>query len=327
MDFQYKEITKKDGTKLVFCNLANLLKDFYGATTMDEVEPHATENGEYIIHCPFCKEEGHTKHKLYIKSDLSVGHCFVCGRAFLGVTDEVNVSLKEPNFMPSFWTEPFKLEKLQDTGVWGLDIYKYEASDFNQEGYDYLCTRQPYMKDIYKHLGFRFLGKDIVMPFYYKNELIYYQIRFSGVKHGDSGIRYFFPPISKKPVYILDHKTKENKLIICEGVFDAIALLIMAPDYVPCAILGSDPSDYEIDMIRNLRVWDKILIYMDETKISQRVFGRLKERMGYCPIDIIPSNGEDPEECLNRRFCHNESLQWIEDVYDKNRDRQNYYTY
>lgn len=90
----YKEVKLKDGRVLVFCNFEELLKDFYGVSSMEEVEPHANSTGHYIIHCPFCRDSGHTKHKLYIKTDLTVGTCFVCNRAYIHVSDEVDTSLK-----------------------------------------------------------------------------------------------------------------------------------------------------------------------------------------------------------------------------------------
>ena len=311
MDFDYREVIKKDGKKLIFCNLEDLVKQFYNVKTIEEAEPNINGQGEYIIHCPFCKEEGHTKHRLYIKSDLTVGHCFVCGRAYLNVTDKIDVRLRDADFMSQMWKKPLELIKLPDEGEWGLNIYKYDAEDFDQRGYDYLCSRQPFMKDLWKMLGFRFLGSNIVMPFYHGNDLIYYQLRFCGVKHGDKGIRYYFPPISKKPPYIIDYKHEQNpKVIICEGVFDAAALLVMAPDYIPCAILGSDISDYEIDFLREL-VPREIKIYMDETKISLRVFEKLRTIIDYCPLSIIKSGGEDPEECLNRKYMTHQELQWI----------------
>ena len=75
---EYKEVTSKRGQVLVFCKFEDLLKEAYNVTTMEEVETHKNQNDEYICHCPFCKAAGHKKHKLYIKSDLTVGHCFVC---------------------------------------------------------------------------------------------------------------------------------------------------------------------------------------------------------------------------------------------------------
>lgn len=302
--FEYKEVEKRDGTRLIFCNIEELLLDFYGAHNLDEIKQHETDTGEYIIHCPFCKEEGHTKHKLYIKSDLSVGHCFVCHRAYINVKDEVKFEVNLPDFGYTFNREPFKLVKLEDP-YWTLDKFQYEFDDFDEKGYQYLLGRHKYMKDLYKILGFKFLDGNVVMPFYYHGEVIYYQIRFTG----NSSIRYFFPPISKKPVYMIEHGCPK-KLIICEGVFDAISLLIQAPTYTPIAVLGSSINNYQMEFIREF-VPDKILIYMDETKLSYSILKKLQTVVDYCPIDIIRSNGEDPEEHLKKLIKYNRPLKWI----------------
>ena len=305
----YKEIRKKDGTLIVFCRFEELLKEAYGANTMEEVKTHQGNNGEYIIHCPFCRAEGHTKHKLYIKSDLTVGHCFVCDRAFVNVTDEVKVDYKIPNFFNGgFFNDnntPKELVRLSDP-TWTLDKFHNEFDDFDQKGYDYLVKRNPYLSELYKILGFKFWQSNIVMPFFDDlGKVFYYQIRFTG----NSKIRYFFPPISHKPVYCI-RKDTNKKIIISEGIFDSIADLIMAPEYTPIAILGSSVSEYQLNMIRSF-VPEKILVYMDETKLSIGVANKLRSVIDYCPIKIITSNGEDPEENLRRRIRTGKEIQWI----------------
>lgn len=305
--FEYKEVvSKKTRQRIVFCNFEELLMEFYGAQNMEEVETHVNNNGEYIIHCPFCAKEGHTKHKLYIKSDLSVGHCFVCTRAFVHVSDQVDTSFEVPDFMSMFNTYQGHPDvvKLTDP-TWSLDKFVGEFEDFSQKGYDYLVGRHKYMAELYKILDFKFWDDNVVMPFKYHGEVFYYQIRFTG----NSKIRYFFPPISKKPPYIIEHGNNRN-FIICEGIFDAIALLIMAPEFTPCAVLGSSISDYQIDFIREYNP-KSISIYMDSTDISLRIAEKLKSVIDYCPISIIRSDGEDPEECMKRRMKCGMKLQWI----------------
>jgi len=301
---EFKEVTKKNGDKLVFCNFEELLKEFYNVKTMEEVEPFASGD-EYIIHCPFCKKEGHTKHKLYIKTDLTVGHCFVCCRSFINVTDSIDISYKIPPFSQFITPQTgLNLVRLTDP-EWSLDKFKYEFDDFDQVGYDYLLSRHQYMAELYKILDFKFMDGNIAMPFKYHGEIFYYQIRFSG----NSSIRYFFPPISAKPPYIIEHGANKN-FIICEGVYDAISLLIQAPDYTPFAVLGSSISDYQIEFLREY-VPDKIIIFMDKTQISVSIAKKLKSIVDYCPIDIIKSDGEDPEECMKRRMKEGKVLQWI----------------
>ena len=144
----YKEVKKKDGTVLIFCNFEDLLKEFYEVGTMEEVEQYQV-NGEYIIHCPFCRDSGHTKHKLYIKGDLTVGHCFVCTRGYINVTDQVDTSFKVPEFFPCFSRmNGLNLIKLSDP-FWSLEKFNYEFDSFDQKGIDYLTGRHQYLKDLY----------------------------------------------------------------------------------------------------------------------------------------------------------------------------------
>ena len=306
---EYKEVTSKRGQVLVFCNFEDLLKEAYNVTTMEEVETHKNQNNEYICHCPFCKAAGHKKHKLYIKSDLTVGHCFVCTRAFVNVTDTVDVTFPVPTFnnFGMMTGGTVNLVRLTDPN-WTIDKYYTEFDDYSEEGVAYLKNRHIYLGELYKALDFKFLDGNIVMPFKYHGEIFYYQIRFSG----NSKLRYFFPPISAKPPYIIE-RGNNKKFIICEGVYDAISLLIQAPDYTPFAVLGSSISDYQIDFLREY-VPEEILIYMDETRISQGIANKLSRIVDYCPIRIIKSNGEDPEEKMKRLMRYGKSfneLAWI----------------
>lgn len=311
---EYKEVHRKNGKTTIFCNFEDLLQEAYGVKSMREVETFA-KGEEYICHCPFCKKEGHTKHKLYIKTDLTVGHCFVCCRDYINVTDKVNVNYNIPKFTNFLGDghEKFKVVKLaessEDPDEWTLDRFRYEFDDFDKKGYDYLVSRHGFMKDLYKILGFKFIDGNIAMPFFYHGELVYYQIRFSG----KSKIRYFFPPIEKKLPWILDHKVDKPRIIICEGIYDAIACLIMAPEFIPVAVLGSSISDYQLEFIREY-VPEQITIFMDETKISQRIAEKVRSVIDYCPIRIIKSEGQDPEEKMKELLKWGKRLQVIKPV-------------
>lgn len=306
MDWSYKEIkSKKFGKTYVICDLKELVLKSLGVDRVEDAELQLKNNKEYIIHCPFCKEDGHTKHKLYVTSDFKTGHCFVCSRVFIGETNEIDTSFDIPDFGLVNNTEEFKVVPLSDP-TWTLSNYYNKFDDFSDIGYKYLIGRHGFMKDLYKTLGFKFWNDNVVMPFFYKGKIFYYQIRFTG-NSGD--IRYFFPPISKKPPYIIEHGDNK-KFIICEGVFDAIALLIQAPEYTPMAVLGSTISDYQLEFLREY-VPQEVIVYMDETSISKKIEKRIKTKIDYCPISIIPSNGEDPEEKMKRILRCGGELQWI----------------
>lgn len=300
---EYKEVTSKGGKLIVFCKFEDLLKEAYGVGSIEEVQRFLGPNEEYICHCPFCKAEGHSKHRLYIKGDLTVGHCFVCTRAFVNIDDELNLEVNVPNYM-SMGYQREDVVKLSDP-VWSLDKFNNEFDDFSDVGFKYLLSRHKYMAQLYKILEFKFFDDNIVMPFKYHGEVFYYQIRFTG----NSKIRYYFPPISRKPPYIIENGDNK-KIIICEGVYDAVSLLLQAPGYTPVAVLGSSISDYQIDFLREY-VPEKIIIYMDKTEISRNIARKLVTKIDYCPIKIIKSDGTDPEENLKKRIKKNLKLEWI----------------
>lgn len=305
----YQEIRKKDGGVIVFTHLLELLLERFGATSEEELQGHL-KGDHYICHCPFCEAEGHTKKKLYITSNYEVGHCFVCGRAWVNVDDNIKFQTNVPDFMESTFYHPLDIVRLQDP-IWTLDKYYNEFDSYSEKGMNYLMTRHPFMKDLAPMLEFKYIDGNVVMPFKYKNEVIYYQIRFTG----NSKIRYFFPPISAKPPYIIEHGNNK-KFIICEGVYDAISLLIQAPEYTPMAVLGSSVSDYQLNFLREY-VPEEIVIYMDETKISERIRERIMRTIDYCPIRIVKSDGTDPEEQMKKRLAKGQKLQWITPIENK----------
>jgi hypothetical protein len=322
MDF--KEVTTKKGSRLVFCDLKEFLMNYYKVGTIEECEPNVNSNGEYIVHCPFCKAEGHTKHKLYIKEDFSKGHCFVCTRSFFNVSDEINLNLTIPSTLSNFGIRnKFEVVPLSDP-EWTLEKYLYECDDFDQKGYNYLLSRHPYMKDLYQILGFKFLDGNVVMPFKYHGNVFYYQIRFS---NKNSKIRYFFPPIASgcKPPYIIEHgNLVRPKIIVCEGVYDAISLLIQAPSYIPFAVMGSHVSDYQLEFLREYTP-SEIVVYMDDTEKSQNIANRIKSVIDYCPIYLIKSDGEDPEERMVKKMKRNPGSEvgWIDGLFD-NKNKINF---
>lgn len=308
MDFK-EVVRQKDGKVIVITDLLELLKEFYGVESEEQVEAKLSGNS-HIIHCPFCKAEGHTKHKLYITPDYTKGHCFVCTRAFVNATSDIDLQVRVPELLPGWGGKPFEVVKLNHP-QWSLEKYFYEFDDFSQKGYDYLMNRHRFLDPLYKMLEFKFYQDNIVMPFIFRGEVIYYQIRFTG----KSKIKYFFPPISAKPPYIIENGDKENKrFIICEGVFDAVSLLIQAPGFTPFAVLGSSISDYQLQFLRSY-VPEEVVVYMDETKLSYGIANKIKSVIDYCPIRVIKSDdGKDPEENMVenlKRGYSLEKLAWI----------------
>ena len=301
--FEYKEIVKKNGRILVFCNFEDLLKEVYGVNTMDQVEAVMEKKGtEIIARCPFCKHE-HTKSKLYIRDDMTTGWCFLCNRTYINVTDTLNTDVVVPRTFADFGAGPLKFElPVMKDSEWSLDKYYYEFDDDSEVGMKYLLGRHGFFKDLAKALDFKFWNGNVVMPFKSKGKVYYYQIRFTGK---NNKIRYFLPPVSQKSCYIIERSEEDvrHRILIVEGIYDAISILPQCPDFTPVAVLGSSISDYQIAQIRDYAGYvSECVVWMDETEISVRIKKKVRSIIDYCPIHIIKSYGPDPEERLQRKL-------------------------
>jgi hypothetical protein len=308
---EYKEIQTKKGKKVVFCKLDELLMEAFRVNTPEELVNFADPgSGEFICHCPFCKKEGHRKHKLYINDEMEQGFCFVCCRSFINVCDDLVFKTPDLDLLkagPSYWSPISYLENTEKRSPNFLEFL-----DSSEDGMRYLLGRHKFLGELSKILGFRYTDKgDVVIPFKYHSDVIYYQIRHIDA---DERVRYWLPPMPKgtKPPYIIENGNNK-KLIICEGVFDAIALLIQAPTFTPVAVLGSTITDYQLNFLREY-VPEEIKVYMDDTDKSRHVRDRIKSVINYCPVSIIRSDGTDPEENLKKKLSWGVSLdklQWI----------------
>jgi len=101
-------------------------------------------------------------------------------------------------------------------------------------------------------------------------------------------------------LYIL--RPGHSIIILCEGVFDAIACMDIYPNCTIAAALGCTVTPYQVWMLRRLMP-SQIIVYMDESRLSLGVIEQLKEYpiADYCQFNYVAVNGEeDPEEYLCR---------------------------
>lgn len=277
-------IIKGKGNK-EFC-----LLDFQEAT---KGKNHNDEH--YILDCPACNaslmdnpvaSQSGGRSKLFIKVDLSVGYCVRCHSTFLNANKELY--LKFPRLDYSHGTD-WILEK----SGYLKDIPKLKI-DYSSDTLKHFDSHRSPLVDKSKFAELKWERSNIFIPFYYFEELIYFQLRYTDGEEP----RYFSSPIWNKPVYI-PRVPYKRKLVLVEGVFGAEACIHLYPDYLPVAVIGSDITPYQIFMIRNL-VPSEILIYMDKTELSHRVLAILKGTTlaNYCEFKIIESEGMDPEEFL-----------------------------
>lgn len=279
-------------------------------TEMRRLGYYREKRTDYVCMCPECKarhknDPTYRNLKLYIDKDMQYGHCFVCGLVVLSDDQSINTQVKsiEPKVDMNNW----QLCKLGDEGYWTLSRWN-EFDEDDEVGIDYLTHKRLYIyKKLYKLIGIKFKDHNPVVPFYYKGQLVYYQMR---IIDPESKRKYHSPPTEHKNPYILENGDNK-KFVICEGTFDAIACKILYPDRTPFAVLGSDITDYQIAMLRTYCPED-ILIYMDKTEISRRVKNRISEYINYADININPSDGTDPEEFLKHKLV----MQAEESEYD-----------
>lgn len=260
------------------------------------------EKGNYRCQCPYCLEAyktdstysgPYTKPKLYVGENFEFAHCFRCDRIFLDINNGNKVEARVPSYHQDVIRPIYKL----DGDKWNLDIFEL-FSEFSEEGLAYLVKkRHSSMAKLYKILGIRFYKENPVIPFYYKGELIYFQIRYvHPEKH--NGMKYFSPPIDDKPGYVIEHGNNK-KFVIVEGVFDAIACLLLFPDRTPFAVLQHSITQYQLGMLRSY-VPEDILVYMDSTEFSVNTAKQIRSVINYANVSVQTSNGEDPEEAYKR---------------------------
>lgn len=300
---EYKVWRKKNGEEIVLTDLRKLLLDYYEVDSIPDLLPNLGTSGEYHIECPLCVQElDYHKEKLYINGEITVGHCKRCSRSFVHISDELTFDVQGPT---ENQIENFGLVKLNHP-IWNLNLFN-EFDEFDEIGYDYLVNkRHKYLGELSKLLKFRYHNHNIVMPFYYHGELVYYQVRY--INGRNVGFPYFNPPIDKKFPYLIEHGDNK-KIIIAEGVFDCIANLLMFPEWTPMGILGSSITNYQIEILRSFNPSD-ILIFMDETSISLKIKQKISSVLNHIPINIIPSDGTDPEEHLKSRIKSGRNLLW-----------------
>lgn len=259
----------------------------------------------YVVECPSCKEEklrtgnpGYDKKKLYILKDESVGRCARCGlviiRQHIANINELVIK-NAPNFKDPL-TSRMELQHISPLFEGGIDFYFDKAEELQDDAIEFLKCRRSYsvIKNLDK-LGFKSYKGDFVIPFPYMGEIIYYQINYRNPK----GLKYFSPPIRRKPIYV--PKYIGPKLILTEGVYDAIACMESYPDRTCIALLGSDVTDYQVWMIRRLLPKD-IVVYMDDISISNKVVNRLRATplSSFCKFSIVESHGMDADEFLKQ---------------------------
>lgn len=259
-----------------------------------------TDNGgdEITAQCPYCMEAyksnpdynntPYLKEKLYIKRGFRTGWCFRCGSAYVNKPDEAEL-LKVPTFLMDY--ESPEVDLTMADSRWQLSNYINQKDELSFSHKTKLYNRNPYILSFLDILGFKTLNEgSIMIPIHYNEELIYYQLW-----NHNRDPKYWLPPIKTKPLCTIG--PIKSKGVIVEGYFDAVACLTLYPDRTPMYLLGSYLTPVQEIMLRDF-VFNDLMIYLDNSKLSYKVYNKLKRVLDFTDLSVRTSDGTDPEEEL-----------------------------
>lgn len=190
--------------------------------------------GNYAFHCPFCK---HHKPKLEIDPKNGFYHCWTCepatkGRNLVSLLKKVHASSAQIAEMKSYF--PGGKGDVDDKEYKPVELPK-EFKSFNSKSTNitfrqaraYLQQRGITQEDIIKYnIGYCETGKyrnSVIIPSYDAKGRVNYFISRSFEK--DPARKYNAPSCNKNELIGLEYFINWRvPVILCEGIFDAIAL-------------------------------------------------------------------------------------------------------
>jgi len=188
--------------------------------------------GNHAFHCPFCK---HHKPKLEVDPKSGVWHCWVCnekGRTPTSILRKIHASADAIREMRSYFPDgKTNIDEKTYAKVELPKEYKPLLTTSNALTYRqakaYITRRGITEQDILKYnIGYCETGKyanSIIIPSYDRNGQINYFISRSFEKEPKR--KYNAPSCNKNDLIGLEYYINwKVPVILCEGIFDAIAL-------------------------------------------------------------------------------------------------------
>lgn len=271
--------------------------------------PLSKSHDEWRYNCPNCEDKRgkpDKEGKMYFNIAKQKGWCFKCSTSFFVEPEGVDKDELAWDNIRNEVRSRFPLAIFE--GMEAPQEVYFSFADLDSTHLKYLKNRNPYLpalKDILCIRGWNGKEKGVVLPFFYKNKICKYQTRFIDRKEG---AKYFTSP-GPKPLYSPLHifndfrlTTDEGHITICEGVFDAIALMIIGfPN--PVAVLGDKLTPLQIYDIRSLApIVTKAYICLDDWNRSLAVAKVIKKHaQGIQDTPIFCQWGgkkDDPEDFL-----------------------------
>lgn len=232
---------------------------------------------ELAFYCPFCN---HHKQKLQVNTETQKWHCWTCnsgGKKITSLLKRLDVDSNTISKIREIYGDSAYNPKTEDseTQVF-IHLPKEfislssEPKGFNPEykhAIHYLNERGIGKKEIVKYgIGYCTEGqyaRRVIIPSYNQNGSLNYFVSRS--YYLDEKMKYKNPPISKNIVCFENQIDWKEPIILCEGVFDAIAIRRNA---IP--LLGKFPSKQLMERIFFDGVKD-IIISLDNDAMSEAV--------------------------------------------------------
>ena len=264
------------------------------------------KNGEHAFHCPFCN---HHKKKLQVNCETQKWHCWVCNKGGY----KIGILLRKINAPKQIISEVLKiLGDYQGVSKEKEEVTKYDVSlpqcykplwkksedPLYKNAIHYLKKRNIGSIDILRYsIGFcssNGYSNRIIIPSYDADGKLNYFIARD--MFPNSKFKYKNPPMSKDTVCFEMFVNWNEPIILCEGVFDAIAIRNNA---IP--LLGKFPSKTLVMRLVEKKV-KTIYVALDEDA-KQDAVKLSKFLMDYgINTYLLQMNGKDPSELGFKEF-------------------------
>ena len=215
------------------------------------------KHNELAFYCPFCN---HHKQKLQVNTETQKWHCWNCnsgGKKLSSLLWKLDVDQQTIKMIKSIYgdTDYNPKTSYNDAKVFihlpkeFISLAEQPKGNFNPEynqAISYLKKRGIGLKEIIKYnIGYCIEGKyarRLILPSYSEDGSLNYFI--SRAYYDNNPIKYQNPSISKNIVCLDSHINWNEDIILCEGIFDAVAIRRNA---IP--LLGKFPSRSLVEKI------------------------------------------------------------------------------
>jgi len=233
------------------------------------------KGNELAFYCPFCN---HHKQKLQVNTETQKWHCWTCnsgGKKLTSLLRKLDVDRQTISIIREIYGDSNYNPQNEDadTKIY-ISLPKEFISlsevpnGFNPEykhAIHYLTQRGITEKDIIKYnIGYckdGLYARRVIIPSYTSDGQLNYFVSRS--YYQDEKMKYKNPPISKNIICLESQVNWKEPIILCEGVFDAIAIKRNA---IP--LLGKFPSKQLVEKIFMSGVSD-IVISLDNDAINE----------------------------------------------------------